>query len=798
MTENELSTRNPNLELRPIAHEPEPGDPFVGPRPDSWWTGPAPSRDACPGVDANGVLRSLRTPDLARCERSDVLAYFDNTWCLTEVLFSSLQGRRAFLALPWHRLRHPMVFYYCHPATFYVNKLRLAGLVESIDPGLETLFQTGVDEMSWDDLSHSELDWPPLEHVLEYRREAYRRVRRVIEEHPDLREGHGPITRESPLWALFMALEHERIHLELSSVLIRELPVEWVARPAEWPPLHPSAAERPHATQPEVERDFPVNTFVEIGSGQADVGKPERWPSYGWDNEYGARGAHVSPFRVQRMLVSNGEFHAFVRDEGYLDRTLWSRDGWGWRQFRNAKWPTFWVSAGPAGLHEYRLRTLFEIVDMPWSWPVEVNYHEAQAYRAWRERREGRRYRLLSEAKHHRLRRAPAPTPDGHPERAARDYDLALAHGSPGPVNAFAASEHGVHDVFGNVWQWCEDHFHPLDGFRVHPLYDDFSTPCFDGKHQLILGGSFVSTGAEASVWARFHFRPHFFHHAGIRLVEAAQEGADDAVRLEDLRTSVDTYEGDAAFEQYMLLHYGRPEDALPFEGGPRQALEFPQRCARALTELATAHGVGLARALDVGCAVGGASFELARSFGEVVGVDRSERFVAAAQALADEGRLAHFRRDEGELGSEVVATIDPSVDRERVRFRVADACALPVDLLGFDAVLAANLLDRLPSPRAFLERLGGPRGLVRPGGVLILTSPYTWSEQFTPRDAWLGGMRSGEQERWSIDGLRAAIEGDFELIQQRDEPLLIREHRRKYQYVVAHLTAWRRRDTSP
>ena len=39
------------------------------------------------------------------------------------------------------------------------------------------------------------------------------------------------------------------------------------------------------------------------------------------------------------------------------------------------------------------------------------------------------------------------------------------------------------------------------------------------------------------------------------------------------------------------------------------------------------------------------------------------------------------------------------------------------------------------------LGRLGGPRGLVRVGGLVALFSPYSWLEQFTPREAWLGGF---------------------------------------------------------
>ena len=32
-----------------------------------------------------------------------------------------------------------------------------------------------------------------------------------------------------------------------------------------------------------------------------------------------------------------------------------------------------------------------------------------------------------------------------------------------------------------------------------------------------------------------------------------------------------------------------------------------------------------------------------------------------------------------------------------------------------------------------------------------------------------------------------------FELLREADEPLVIREHARKYQYIVAHATLWRR-----
>ena len=55
------------------------------------------------------------------------------------------------------------------------------------------------------------------------------------------------------------------------------------------------------------------------------------------------------------------------------------------------------------------------------------------------------------------------------------------------PVNMYPPTSMGVHDVYGNVWEWTEDHFNGLPGFSTTFLYDDFSTPCFDGRHNVIM-----------------------------------------------------------------------------------------------------------------------------------------------------------------------------------------------------------------------------------------------------------------------------------------------------------------------
>ncbi len=128
--------RNPALNIRPdLARAataitgPSVDDELVGPRGDWWWTGKPPAQ--CPGFDKQaGVLRSLPLPNTRNFTRQSVLDYFDNVWTMTEILFASLQTTDAFIRQPYHQLRHPMMFYYGHPAVLYINKFRVAGLLE--------------------------------------------------------------------------------------------------------------------------------------------------------------------------------------------------------------------------------------------------------------------------------------------------------------------------------------------------------------------------------------------------------------------------------------------------------------------------------------------------------------------------------------------------------------------------------------------------------------------------------------------------------------------------------------------
>lgn len=245
-------------------------------------------------------------------------------------------------------------------------------------------------------------------------------------------------------------------------------------------------------------------------------------------------------------------------------------------------------------------------------------------------------------------------------------------------------------------------------------------------------------------------------------------------------------YETDKLLEEYLLLHYGTADQVLPWAFGPMEALEFPARC---VTEH-LAEGPG-GRALELGCSVGRACFELSVFCDEVLGIDYSQNFIRQAEDLRDR-RQAHFSSaDEGELRREHSYQLESRFRPDRVKFEVGDATQLRSDLGNFDLVLACNLLCRVPDPQAVLNRFSG---LLKPGGRLLITSPYTWMEEYTPKRFWLGGYeRDGEAIR-SLDSLKRALLPDFDLQNVLDMPFLIREHARKFQWSVSQASLWVRK----
>ncbi len=513
----------------------------------------------------------------------------------------------------------------------------------------------------------------------------------------------------------------------------------------------------------------PNNGLLPVNGGKITLGKQNNNTLYGWDNEYGRFETEVEPFNASKHLVSNKEYLNFIQDNGYKNSDFWSKEGWNWVTYRKAAHPVYWIQNGDT----YQYRTMLEIIDMPWDWPVDINYLEAKAFCNWKSKTTGKHIRMPTEAEWYKLREL-VETDQPYWQNAPGNINL------EGQMSSCPINQHefpnGFYDIIGNVWQWTETPIDGYDGFDIHPLYDDFSTPTFDGKHHIFKGGCWISTGNYALKDSRYAFRRHFFQHSGLRYVEAAPLPKPD----------VNTYETDQMVSQYIEFHYGDEYFNIS---------NFPVACIETLTPYIYKEKLETKRALDIGCATGRSAFELAKTFDHIDAIDFSARLIEMPTNLQKTGAQRYTVKDEGELVTykEVkLAEFKEYNDlKNKISFMQGDACNLIDKFSDYDFVFAGNLLDRLYDPEKFLNLV---KSRIRPGGMLVLTSPYTWLEEHTPREKWLGGFKANTGENFTtLEGITQILSPEFEMLDTHDIPFVIRETRRKFQHTIAQMSIWKK-----
>lgn len=603
-------------------------------------------------------------------KRAEILEYFVKTYELYERLFELLKDDSVFYERP-EALRHPIIFYFGHTAAFYINKLFLAGKTKRINPRFESIFAVGVDEMSWDDLGEQRYEWPSAEKTREYRDAVKAAVIDVIKKEPMPQK----ISWDDGFWAILMGCEHERIHLETSSVLIRQTDIRLVK-------------ESPLFAVCEKSKETCKNELLSVGGGVVKLGKAINDEYYGWDNEYGSFNTTLKPFFASKYLVSNGEFLEFVKDGGYERAELWEEEGRSWLLYKKPSHPVFWIPTQ----NGYKYRSLAKELDMPNDWPVDVNYHEAKAYCNWLGQKIGKKLRLPSEAEWHRLAQYCGITEE-------MSANINLAHfASASPVDMFSHGD--FFDVFGNVWQWCETPIYPFDGFRVHPLYDDFSAPTFDDRHNIIKGGSFISTGNEALFCSRYAFRRHFFQHAGFRYVSSDNEIEDGSF----------AYEIDESIAKALDASYGGSSEF--FDSVSR---EIASSCKEAKSN----------NILHIGCGVGALTFFLAGNFGSVTGVDFSARLIRHAVFMKEQGRVRYSLNGQNkEICQQEFGIKDEWA--QKIEFWQADAANLKPIFSGYDAIVISDLNKKAMQDENLAKELAAR---VTPDGSLALFKETLFGE---------------------------------------------------------------------
>lgn len=243
-------------------------------------------------------------------------------------------------------------------------------------------------------------------------------------------------------------------------------------------------------------------------------------------------------------------------------------------------------------------------------------------------------------------------------------------------------------------------------------------------------------------------------------------------------------YETDALVSQYCEFQYG--DVYLGIEN-------FAKVCAqKAIAYSAT---TPQRRALDLGCATGRASFELAKVFEYVNGVDYSQAFINIAKDIQKDRCISYALYSEGDIKQcKEICLKSLGLDDvgEKVEFFQGDACNLMPLLSEYDLIMATNLIDRLYEPQLFLKNI---HTRINDEGYLVLTSPYTWMEEYTAKEFWIGGYYdSAGNEVSTLEGLKAILSDYFDLVEVEDVPFVIRETPRKYQYTLSQMSVWKRK----
>ena len=682
-------------------------------------------------------------------KRNEIKKQFIETYELDEKLFDLLKEKEFIYEQP-NSLRHPLIFYFGHTATFFVNKLILANIIkERVNPEYESIFAIGVDEMSWDDLNSKHYTWPTFEQTKVYRDKVKELVLNLI----DTLDFTMPINWNSPMWIVLMGIEHINIHIETSSVLLRELDLKFLKE------------DEIFTYTNEASNTYPKNELLDVKGTTVILQKDRENPIfYGWDNEFSFHKAEIKDFQASKYLVSNGEFLEFVNEGAYNKPEFFTQEGKEWLDFTQAKYPTFWLKKE----NQFYLREINREIPLPLNYPVDINIYEAEAFCKYKSQKLGYEVRLPSEDEYYALYE--------YTNAGQKDANIGLKQFNQSAVDkyAFKAKESEFYDVIGNVWQWSLTPTYPFDDFIVHPIYDDFTTPTFDDRHALIKGGSFISLGNETLKEARYAFRKHFFQHAGFRYVKSSNSYR---TKLND-----NVYETDELIAQYCEFHYGSENFGVK------------NFCVNSVELLKPyIKDIKTKKALDLGCSVGRSTYELARNFDEVIGIDFSANFINVGVKLKNYDSLIYKVKKEGEIFEEKSVSLESlglEEIKNKVSFMQGDACNLKDIYTGFDLIFCSNLIDRLYYPQMFLDDIPNR---INKDGLLVLLSPYTWLEDYTPKENWLGGYMKDNKEVYTLDTLKEKLL-DFELLETIDVPFVIKETSRKYQHTISQMSIWKKK----
>jgi ubiquinone/menaquinone biosynthesis C-methylase UbiE/uncharacterized protein YbaR (Trm112 family) len=159
---------------------------------------------------------------------------------------------------------------------------------------------------------------------------------------------------------------------------------------------------------------------------------------------------------------------------------------------------------------------------------------------------------------------------------------------------------------------------------------------------------------------------------------------------------------------------------------------------------------------LDVGCAVGRFAIEMTNKFSNVIGIDKSYKFIKTARDIV-KGNLKNFEIiEEGYLKKEIEFPDLKNYQLDNAEFIVADALRLPFKSEFFSGVSSLNIFDKVPLPEVHINEMD--RVLKDRKSQFLISDPFSWSEQVTEKEYWLGGKSEGRFAGRGIDNLEKIL----------------------------------------
>jgi len=200
------------------------------------------------------------------------------------------------------------------------------------------------------------------------------------------------------------------------------------------------------------------------------------------DNEMPPNVVELHAYRIDRHPVSNGAWLGFLEAGGYSDPSLWSHEGWEWKQQHPAQ-PHHWRQDGNGHWYGVGLNGPFELLAEDAI--SGISQHESQAYANW------------------------VSSLGGVLEGAVLQHEYQWE---------VAARTQAISD-YGRVWEWCANPFHRYSGY-LEPQEPEAATQEFDAGHFSLRGGCLHSQRIQRRSSYRHHGDPSERHlFSGTRLV---------------------------------------------------------------------------------------------------------------------------------------------------------------------------------------------------------------------------------------------------------------------------------------